>query len=86
MTELKIIEITLAILAVVSLGELIMIRKIINTADEDRGILLILAKDKMKKEMGNMVENMKQGLENLFNPKDEPKKDVKKTNNNRKTK
>ena len=86
MTELKIIEITLAILAVVSLGELIMIRKIINTADEDRGILLILAKDKMKKEMGNMVENMKQGLENLFNPKDEPKNNVKKTRTNRKTK
>jgi len=46
------------------------VTKLKKATDEDRHILLILAKDKVKKEMGGMVENFHKGLENLFNPKD----------------
>jgi len=61
--------------------------KLKKATDLDRDMIVILAKDKMKAEMGDLVENMKRGLENLFNPKDEPKKtNVKKTRTNRKTK
>ena len=42
----------------------------------------IVIKDKMKESM----DNLHKGLENLFNPKDEPKNNVKKTNTHRKTK
>ena len=40
----------------------------------------------MRETMKTLVENFHQGLENLFNPKDEIKKDVKKTRTNSKTK
>lgn len=86
MTELNTVEIVVGVLAVISLVEAIAIRRIIKTADDDRNILLVLAKVKVTGQMGSLVENMKRGLENLFNPKDEIKKDGKKKTINCKTK
>lgn len=83
MTELNIVEIVVAVLVVISLVEAIVVCKIIRTANEDREMLIILAKDKMKSQMVDAIENMRKGFENLFNPKD--KKDVKKTRTNSKT-
>jgi hypothetical protein len=62
------------------------VTKLKRETDADRKILLILAKESLKGEIGSLVENMKRGLENLFNPKDETKNNVKKTTTNRKTK
>ena len=87
MSELQIIELVsaLVLLSLASLGELYLIRKLFRNAEEDRHIIFILAKDKVKKEMGGMVENFHKGLENLFNPKDNHNdKNRKKTNDKNK--
>jgi hypothetical protein len=62
------------------------VTKLKKATDEDREMLCGLLEDKLKVKMVEAVENFKKGLENLFNPKDEPKNNVKKTNTNRKTK
>ena len=85
MSELN-ISIAIAVLMVVSLIEIIVINRVRRNLRETEKMVAILLKDKLKAEMGDMVENMKKGLENLFNPKDEIKTDVKKTRTNRKTK
>lgn len=78
MTELNIVEIVVAVLAVFSLIEAIVVRRIIKNANEDRSMPCLLLKDSLK---DKMVE-MKKGLEDLMNHK----KDVKKTRANSKTK
>lgn len=86
MTELKIIEIALGIVGVVSLIELVVLVNLKAQADETEDMLVKLGNIVMDKEMKKMVENLHAGLENLFNPKDEPKKDDKnKLKNNRRT-
>ena len=86
MTELNIVEIAVAVLAVVSLVEIITINRISRNLRETEKMVSILLKDKIKVEMVEMADKLRQGLENLFNPKDEPKNNVKKTNTKRKTK
>jgi membrane protein implicated in regulation of membrane protease activity len=86
MSELNVVEIVVAVVIVVSLVEVIVVRRIIRNLTETEKMVAILLRDKLKGEMGDMVENMKKGLENLFNPKDETKNNVKKTRTNSKTK
>lgn len=82
MSEINIIEIAVAVLAVVSLVEIITINRISRNLKETERMVSILLEGKMSE----MANNLRQGLENLFNPKDEPKNNVKKTRTNRKTK
>lgn len=82
MSEINIIEIAVAVLAVVSLVEIITINRISRNLKETERMVSILLRGKMSE----MANNLRQGLENLFNPKDEPKNNVKKTRTNRKTK
>lgn len=82
MTELNIVEIAVAVLAVVSLVEIITINRISRNLKETERMVSILLEGKM----GEMADKLRQGLENLFNPKDEPKNNVKKTTTKRKTK
>ena len=73
-------------LAVVSLVEIIIIGRVRRNLRETEKMVSILLKDKIKVEMVEMADNFRKGLENLFNPKDEPKNNVKKTTTKRKTK
>lgn len=66
MTELNIVEIAVAVLAVVSLVEIITINRISRNLKETERMVSIL----LEREMKGMVDKLEQGLENLFNPKD----------------
>jgi hypothetical protein len=53
---------------------------------ENEELMYKIADIVIKKEMKESMDNLHKGLENLFNPKDEPKNNVKKTRTNSKTK
>lgn len=76
MTELNIVEIAVAVLAVVSLVEIITINRISRNLKETERMVSIF----LEREMKGMVDKLEQGLENLFNPKDTKNENKRKTN------
>ena len=77
-------EIIIMALAIVIEG--IVVLRLGKKVRENEELMYKIGEVVMKETMKTLVENFHQGLENLFNPKDEIKKDVKKTRTNRKTK